>query len=510
MKRWLLGVAILGLAVGLLVATVQAKKRKEVKTHMPPDLGIRKPAVAGMWYPADPEELHKMMARFFENAKKPAIPGEIVGLVSPHAGFQYSGLIAAHSYKQVEGKHYDVVFVVAPSHHEYFRGASVFTGEGYETPLGLVPVDRETAAELLATDKIFHAGWEGHRQEHSLEAQLPFLQTALGSFKMVPIVMAERDWDTCRRVGEGIAKVARGKHVLLVASSDLYHGYSYDECNATDRRTLQAIEKFDAHAFNRGLNRGEYQACGGGPITAVMVAARELGADKAKVIAHTTSGDVTGRKSGYIVGYGSVVFYKENKDMGSKTEKVGVDLGLSKEDKKTLLTIAKKTIEARVKGQPFPKFEVTSPHLLEKRGAFVTINKHGMLRGCIGYVLPVKPLWETVMEVAESAALRDPRFPPVTPDELPDLEIEISVLTVPREIHDIHEIQVGKHGIIIERGFNSGLLLPQVATEYGWDRETFLDHTCQKAGMPPGCWRDRSTVIKIFSAEVFSEKDVDE
>ena len=188
------------LAVGLVVGFAASKLGKEVKRQMPPDLGIRKPAVAGTWYPADPDDLRKMLDTFFENAKKPPIPGEIIGLVSPHAGFAYSGLIAAHSYKQVVGKKFDVVFVVGPSHREYFRGASVFTGRGYETPLGVIPVDRETAADLIAQDEIVHAGWEGHRQEHSLEAQLPFLQYALGEFKLVPIVIAERDWDTCRRL----------------------------------------------------------------------------------------------------------------------------------------------------------------------------------------------------------------------------------------------------------------------------------------------------------------------
>jgi AmmeMemoRadiSam system protein B/AmmeMemoRadiSam system protein A len=493
---------------GLVLGYARSELGKEVKRQMPPDLGVRKPAVAGTWYPEDPSDLRKMLDTFFENAKKPPVEGEIVGLVSPHAGYVYSGLIAAHSYKQVVGKQYDAVVVVAPSHRDHFRGASVFTGTAYETPLGRIPVDRELAADLLSQDGILHAGWEGHRTEWSLEAQLPFLQYALGSFRLVPIVLAEWDWETCRRVGEAVARACRGKSVLLVASTDLYHGYSYDECHARDAQTLRAIEEFDAEKFNRGLNREEYQACGGGPVTVVMVAAKQLGAEKAKVLAHTTSGDVTGQRSGYVVGYGSVVFYRPEGG-GREQKKVGIELGLTNEDKRTLIELARKTIEARVKGQPFPKIEVSSPRLLEARGAFVTINKHGMLRGCIGYVLPIKPLWETVMEMAEAAALRDPRFPPVSPDELPDLEIEISVLTVPKEIQDIREIEVGKHGIIIERGFNSGLLLPQVATEYGWDRITFLEHTCRKAGLPPNAWKEKGTVIKIFSAEVFGEHDVE-
>ena len=184
-------------------------------------------------------------------------------------------------------------------------------------------------------------------------------------------------------------------------------------------------------------------------------------------------------------------------------KKVGVDLGLSDQDKETLRHIAKTVIENTSQGKPMPGFTVESPVLKEKRGAFVTITRKGQLRGCIGYVQPYKSLFRTVEEMAAQAAFHDPRFEPVTEKELADLEIEISALTPLRRVADVEEIEVGKHGILIEKGFHSGLLLPQVAAENGWDRETFLEHTCLKAGLPRDAWKAEDTVISIFSADIF-------
>ncbi|HEX9912376.1 MAG TPA: AmmeMemoRadiSam system protein A, partial [candidate division Zixibacteria bacterium] len=248
-----------------------------------------------------------------------------------------------------------------------------------------------------------------------------------------------------------------------------------------------------------------------------MIAAQELGANQSKVVKYANSGDVTGDKS-QVVGYMSAVFYspkvkvdtKKNPGKSSKTrsekedEKKKAESGLSNKDKALLLRIAKETIDCKVKGVKCPEYNVTSQILRENRGAFVTIKKQGMLRGCIGYIQAVKPLYQTVQEMAEAAALNDPRFSPVTKEELKDLEIEISALTPLKKITDVNQIQVGIHGILIRKGYNSGLLLPQVATENNWNRKTFLEQTCFKAGIyDKDCWKDKDTEIYIFSAEVF-------
>jgi AmmeMemoRadiSam system protein A len=205
------------------------------------------------------------------------------------------------------------------------------------------------------------------------------------------------------------------------------------------------------------------------------------------------------------VGYAAGVLFKAagGKEKMKEQKKVGVDLGLNDEEKKTLHHIARTVIESRVKGKPVPDFKIESPILKENRGAFVTLQKRGQLRGCIGYIEGHGPLHHTIQEMAEAAAFRDPRFSPVKEKELPELDIEISVLTPLQRVKDIHEIQVGTHGIYIKKGWYSGLLLPQVATEYGWDRQTFLEHTCQKAGLPPTAWKEKDAEIYIFSADIF-------
>jgi len=187
---------------------------------------------------------------------------------------------------------------------------------------------------------------------------------------------------------------------------------------------------------------------------------------------------------------------------------MGKSIMLNKEERKSLIQLARNTIKARLYRQPPPEYVPFSEALKVRSGAFVTLHKHGSLRGCIGLVQATKPLHETVREMAIAAAFEDPRFPPLSREEFDDIDIEISVMSPVRQIKDVDEIKVGKHGIIIKRGFNQGLLLPQVATEQGWDRNTFLEHTCYKAGLSGDCWKKPDTEIYIFSAEVFSEKEL--
>lgn len=187
----------------------------------------------------------------------------------------------------------------------------------------------------------------------------------------------------------------------------------------------------------------------------------------------------------------------------SGKDRTGVDLGLTDQEKTTLLHLARTTLEARAAGEPLPVCKDLTQTLKEKRGAFVTLHRNGQLRGCIGYISAVKPLHETIQEMALAAGFQDPRFPPLDIQETGDLELEISVLTPLREINTLDEIQVGTHGLMLVQGSYSGLLLPQVAAEYGWTREEFLEHTCMKAGLQPKAWKDKKTKIFIFSADIF-------
>ncbi len=488
----------------MLMTQCNSQPQKEVEKKTMKTQEIRKAVVAGSWYSGDSESLQKEINTYLENAKLSDIDGEILALISPHAGYAYSGYTAANAYKQVKGNRYDAVIVLAPSHHEAFSGASVFNKDGYETPMGVVPVEKTIANAIIESDGNIRFTWEGHREEHSLEIQLPFLQVAIPDLKIVPIVLWDYSWENCRRLADAITKAVKGKKVLIVASSDLYHGNSYNECKATDNRTLSSVLKLNPQKLCQDFQNRDLMACGAGGIVVAEQVAMNLGANKAKIVYQINSNDVIGSKGGYVVGYGAVAIYKESK--AKKESKIGIDSGLHEEDKKVLLKIARQSIENALANRENPVIESESPILKEKRGAFVTLTKNGMLRGCIGYVQAIKSLDQTVIEMAQAAAFRDPRFTSVTADEVDDLDIEISVLTPIQEITDVNEIEVGKHGIIIERGGYSGLLLPQVATDYGWDRETFLEHTCNKAGLPTDAWKKEGTKIKIFSADVFHEE----
>jgi AmmeMemoRadiSam system protein B/AmmeMemoRadiSam system protein A len=471
---------------------------------------IREPALAGSWYPGDPETLSRDVKRYLESAKREKAEGEIVALISPHAGYMYSGQVAAYAYKLLEGVAFDSVVVVGPSHRYSFKGASLWDRGGFRTPLGIVPIDVELSKGIMEKRKEIRFIPEAHSQENSVELQIPFLQAVLKKFKLVPIAMEpDWSWETCQYLASAIAESVRGKKVLLVASTDLSHYYSYNIAVELDRIFLNHIERFDIEGLNRDLRSNRTEACGGGPVVAIMLAAKMLGANRGKVLKYANSGDVTGDRS-RVVGYAAAVFYKtaggkeKMKDEKTKEEKkVGVDLGLNEEEKKTLHHIAKTVVENKARGKAVPEFKIESPILKENRGAFVTIQKKGQLRGCIGYIEGHGPLHKTIEEMAEAAAFRDPRFTPVKEKELSELEFEISVLTPLKRTKDVNEIEVGKHGIYIKKGWYSGLLLPQVATEYGWDRQAFLEHTCQKAGLPSNAWKEKDTEIYIFSADIF-------
>ncbi len=470
-----------------------------------PSEAVRKPAVAGTFYPESPLGLQKSVDGLIDKAESESLTGQVIALVAPHAGYTFSGPTAASAFKQINGKQFDRVFVIGPSHRDYFSGVSVYTGKGYETPLGLVSIDRIRAQMLCERlPDIVQATMLGHREEHGIEVELPFLQRILApGWQLVPLVMATYDAVLCRRVADAILDVSEGISALIVASSDLYHGYSYDDCHATDIQTLQAVEQFDAEAFLQGLQEESFQACGGGPITVAMLAAQRLGANGVRIIGHTTSGDMTGRHDGYVVGYGAVAIYRKAEEEN--------DSFLTREERGQLLEIARNSVVDTVKRS----YEATPPHagtiilgrLHAAGGAFVTIRHQGALRGCIGRVKTSDALYRTVYQVAQAAALQDRRFPPISSEELEGLTVSLSVLGPLMPLDTIKDLTIGNHGLYISRDAISGLLLPQVAASRGWDREAFLAQTCEKAGLPPDAWEDEKTEVMYFDAEVFGEKE---
>jgi len=269
--------------------------------------GIRHSCIAGSWYPGTEGELRRMLDGFFRRAEKEELGGELVGLIAPHAGYMYSGQVAAYAYRQLEGLKPDTVVVLGPSHQMYISGYAVTAVRHYETPLGLVELDGDFIAALH--QKI---GLTFLRRdvEHSLEIQLPFLQYVLGAFKLVPVMLGEHSLSYCRPLAEALGEVMEGRNAVLVASSDLSHYHGYDTAVRLDSLVLKRVNAFDAEGLAEDLERGKAEACGGGPIITAMLAARKLGANKAKVLKYANSGDVTGDRW-RVVGYMAGAIYRE-------------------------------------------------------------------------------------------------------------------------------------------------------------------------------------------------------
>ncbi len=505
---WLLELTVFLLAASAaaVIPFAQCSPRKE-----PAKPKIRPPGVAGGFYPGDAAVLRQEVDRLLAQAQAPDIRAPVIALISPHAGYMYSGGVAAYGYSLLEGRDIKRVVVIAPSHLEAFPFASVYDGDAYETPLGSIPVDKEFAKKLARSSRLIRLSDRGHRvvrgrAEHSLEVQLPFLQRVLGEFTLVPVVMGDQTYETCRALGVALAKLIQEPGTLIVASSDLSHYHPYKQAVKLDHKVIQAIEDWDYLSLHRSLEQRVWEACGGGPIVAAMMAAERLGANEARVLKYANSGDVTGDHS-RVVGYVSIALVKSAAGASSNGHHAAA-FTLSDEAKRKLLEIAKKSVEMAVREGK--RYECPPPGIavLEReRGAFVTLKRKGRLRGCIGHTAPTKPLYLTVRDVAILAALEDPRFPPVRKSELDELEYEISVLSPLHHVLDVRRIRVGRDGLVVKQGYREGLLLPQVPVEQGWDLKTFLRQTCLKAGLPPNAWRDEATDIFAFTAVVFGDEE---
>lgn len=269
---------------------------------------LREPAVAGMFYDKVPERLTSSLTEYFSEAEEKEITGRIYGLISPHAGYIYSGKTAAYGYKLLKNRKYETVVIVSPSHQEYFEGISIYPGSGYRTPLGDLQIDAELTEKIVAHQEYIFLSKSGHRREHALEVQLPFLQYMLKDFKIVPIVIGDQRDDIVLFLGDVLGKELAGRNVLLVASSDLSHRYPQRIAGRKDAIIENDINKFDYMQLLEDLKFNKTEACGGGPIVSVMHACRILGAKKAKVLYRNDSSEASGDISD-VVGYLSAVLY---------------------------------------------------------------------------------------------------------------------------------------------------------------------------------------------------------
>lgn len=468
---------------------------------------------AGRWYPAKAEELSKVLDGYLRAVpvEKAKVSGAVAGLVVPHAGLQYSGEAAAYAYALLKGQKIRRVVLLGFSHSYPLTGACVNPCDWYETPLGRVPVDREACGALLK-EKCFSTAPEADGAEHSLENQLPFLQTVLGEFTLVPVMVGdgtERDFDA---IADAIAPLVT-EGTVVVASSDFTHyGASFGylpfrtdvraSLEKLDMTAAQLIVQLDTVKFMKFLDETEDTICGKNPIKVLMRLMKKGVPARGSLRRYDTSGRTTGDWS-HVVSYVSLAFTKPAKEGAADGE-------LTKSDEKELLAIARSAVEHALKGERWEPEKPESPGLLLKRGAFVTLKNKGTLRGCIGNFEPSRPLYLQVAELAVSSALRDPRFAfnRITLEELPQIRIDISVLSPMERIGDPLDFTVGTHGIYINYLGARGTFLPQVATEQGWGKETFLRELClNKIGIDADAWKKPECEVYRYGAHIIEEKD---
>ncbi|PJA29151.1 MAG: hypothetical protein CO189_03230 [candidate division Zixibacteria bacterium CG_4_9_14_3_um_filter_46_8] len=469
---------------------------------------IREPAVAGQFYPSKPAELRSTIEEYLNNVPSgQGVKGELVALIAPHAGYIYSGQTAAYSYKLLLGRKFDAIILISISHFYPFEGISIWESGEWRTPLGLVTIDGNIAKALADYSPLIRFEKRAHLREHSLEVQIPFIQVVQPSVPIVPIVIGGADSGILHTLASALAKATKNKKILIIASTDLAHYVSRDKADKMDRIGIEYLKKFQYKEFLSSLNSGETQFCGGRAVAAVIEAASLLGADNFQQLKHNDSGYATGDSSS-VVSYLAAAITKTGTESSEDNamEKRKHAFVLNDQQEKVLLKIAREAIKNAVENKTTSiSPSMTDPLLAAKCGAFVTITEDDQLRGCIGYTEAYKPLYQTVHECAISAALHDYRFTPLQANELSKIHLEISVLTPLEVVDNIEEIEVGRDGLMISKGRNRGLLLPQVATEYGWDRVTFLEQTCRKAGLPSNSYKDSEAIIYSFQALAFGE-----
>jgi AmmeMemoRadiSam system protein B/AmmeMemoRadiSam system protein A len=496
------------LALSLFSNCQSPSKQPEIMNNTD-TLQNRQPAVAGQFYPADSAELQHSLKTFFAKAPLPLGDSEIRAIISPHAGYVFSGEVAAAAFNQVDPeKKYKTVFIIGCSHHDSYPGASVYSIGNYKTPLGMVKTDLELARKLVAENKILDYDPHYQNGEHSIEVQVPFLQYHLKKdFKIVPILLGTQDERVCAKIAKILQPYFTTEN-LFVISTDFSHYPAYYAAIKSDKQLADAIVTNRPETFleavesctEKNVSNLLTGCCSWPAVITLMDMTHDLPGISYKEIEYKNSGDSKYGEKDRVVGY-----YAISVQLPGQNPMLLNDL-----DKKELLQIARNTINEYLKDKTIPDIDpkMLPEALREKAGAFVTLKKSGELRGCIGHFEADNPLYKIVQQMAVASATQDYRFETVTPVEMKLIDIEISVLTPMTKITDISNIRLGTDGIYIRKGSRSGTFLPQVATETGWNLEDFLGHCARdKAGIGWDGWKDKDAEIFVYHAFVFGEKE---
>ena len=471
---------------------------------------LRKTAAAGRFYPAEPEKLKKLVSAFLKEGAAPS--GRCVGLLVPHAGYEYSGAAAGTALAYLKTADIDTLVILATGHTMALDKGALLAEGSFATPLGPVEIDESFCRELLKEKKLFMKSPQAHAGEHAVEVQLPFLRVLkAGTVKIVPVLFNTSDAALLEAAGRAIGRAMKTRKALFCVSSDLSHYPPGNIAEMSDRSVLLALRQalrnsspgyFDmANALLLATASASLDttACGQAAMTAGAAAALELGANDFELTCYTHSGKVSGDDSA-VVGYGAGFFTQASpKPSGS--------LELDARMKAELLALARRSIDGCFKtgkagAQPLDH----RPEFNQPAAIFVTLTIGGDLRGCIGSLEPRGTLADMVASYAGAAALEDPRFEPLTAAELEKTKIEISVLSPLERVAGAEAIKPGVHGVYVKSGRSSGTYLPQV-WEHFKNKEDFLSSLCmEKAGLAAGAWKEKSTALYVYTVDCFSEE----
>jgi AmmeMemoRadiSam system protein B/AmmeMemoRadiSam system protein A len=484
---------------------------------------VRPPAVAGQFYPADAKKLEAAVKAFLADAAEPS-PARPLALVAPHAGYIYSGQIAADAYRQAMGHAYDLVVILGANHTApAFDGVSVYDGSGYRTPLGVAELDREIAAKLIAADPAFSFRPSVHAREHSVEVHVPFVQVAFPEAKIVTAIVGRPGLDLCTRFGSKLVDAVKDRRALIVASSDLSHYPEYGGAVTADLATLEAVSWLDPKKLQASIRERMRSgtpglstcACGEAPLLAAMEAARRLGANHGRIVSYANSGDTSVGDRSRVVGYGAAVFSTReegpddapvDRTPGWRPRASRHEGALSTDAQRELLAFARESIRRYIETGTAPLARPVAPALWREQGVFVTLKKQGELRGCVGRWDADRPLAQVVGAMALQAAFNDRRFRPLEAEELEQVEIQISLLSPLKLVERPDAVVIGRDGVLLKKQERGALFLPEVAVEQSWDHEQLMTRLCQKAGLPADAWREGAELY-TFRTVVLHESD---
>ena len=487
-----------------------------LRTEEPTELHkiVLRSSLAGTWYSANAETLAKQIEGFFRKAQVKPI-NNVVALILPHAGYQYSGQTAVCGLKTIDKK-YKRIIIIGPSHRIPMEEIlSVPRVTHYETPLGQIPLDVELINKLLKYS-MFQNVPRAHEYEHSVQIQLPLLQYVQKDFKLVPIVAGTCSLQTISKAGT-ILRSLVNEETLVIASSDFVHfgpNYGYvpfkenipEQIKELDMGAYEHIARLDSKGFLEYRQSTGATICGYVPIAILLSILNEP--VKAELTNYTTSGELTGDFTNS-VSYLSVVLsgsWQSHQEIEPQAN--NPELELTEQDREQLLTLARKTMVYALQNRRVPQASELGVTISEAmscpRAAFVTLKKYSQLRGCIGDIFPQRPLYKSVIINAINACVNDRRFLPVTEAECEDITIEISALTPPKPIASAGEIRIGTDGVVLDKEGHSAVFLPQVAPEQGWDVNQMLTQLSLKAQLPADAWKEGASFL-VFQADVFGE-----